>query len=117
MNLAKTVTHLQVCIVTCYILNATKAAPRNNTPSKAFSYNVAAFPEKIATQAKNNGTANKKGAVKLTMKQGLIMNQIIATYALNAPRDLLCKRQVEDFKNGLRSLEPWALRSRYSSQK
>nr|CAH7765025.1 unnamed protein product [Callosobruchus chinensis] len=47
------------------------------------------------------------------MKQGLIMNQVISTYALSNVRNSLCAEHVEEFKVGLRAFEPWALQSKY----
>ncbi|KAJ8971659.1 hypothetical protein NQ314_000582 [Rhamnusium bicolor] len=55
--------------------------------------------------------------VKLTMKQGLIMNQVISTYALADIKNSLCKNHSEEFKLGLRALEPWALQMFDSSSK
>lgn len=56
-------------------------------------------------------SGKERKAVKLTMKQGLIMNQIIATYALTDVKQSLCFNHTEEFKLGLRALEPWALQS------
>jgi hypothetical protein len=50
-------------------------------------------------------------SVKLTMKQGLIMNQVLAIYALDNVEDPRCKNHTDLFKNGLRRFEPWALKS------
>lgn len=50
--------------------------------------------------------------VKLTMKQGLIMNQIIGTYALENAENELCRNHTKEFKLGLRTFEPWALKSK-----
>lgn len=51
-------------------------------------------------------------AIKLNIKQGLIMNQILSTYGLNDPNNSLCKDHVNEFKSGLRALQPWALKSK-----
>lgn len=50
--------------------------------------------------------------VKLTMRQGLILNQIIGTYALENAENELCRKHARDFKIGLRAFEPWALKSK-----
>ncbi|RZC34464.1 nose resistant to fluoxetine protein 6-like, partial [Asbolus verrucosus] len=51
------------------------------------------------------------------MKQGLLMNQILSTYALDNVEDSLCKNHTNRFKNGLRAFEPWALKMFDSSSK
>ncbi|KAJ3643262.1 hypothetical protein Zmor_025986 [Zophobas morio] len=43
------------------------------------------------------------------MKQGLLMNQVLATYALNNVENSVCKNHTQMFKDGLRTFEPWAL--------
>lgn len=62
----------------------------------------------------DSGTARKpRKPVKLTMKQGLTMNQVVATYAPSDVKNALCRNHTEEFKRGLRALEPWALQSKY----
>lgn len=73
---------LAACILTCTILEATIASARN-----------------------------ERKPLKLTMKQGLVMNQVIGTFTLNEPRDPLCKKHMEEYRIGLRAMETWALRS------
>lgn len=51
--------------------------------------------------------------VKLNMKQGLIMNQVLNTYALNDVNNSLCRDHINEFKLGLRALEPWAVKSKF----
>ncbi|CAH1370736.1 unnamed protein product, partial [Tenebrio molitor] len=98
MNLAKrAATLLTSCVLTCYVLNISIAASQSAVTTKP--------------------TPNHRGPVKLTMRQGLIMNQVIATYALDTARDSLCRNQSEEFKKGLRSLESWALQMFDSSSK
>ncbi|XP_050297772.1 O-acyltransferase like protein-like isoform X2 [Anthonomus grandis grandis] len=55
--------------------------------------------------------------VKLNMKQGLIMNQILNTYGLSEVNNTLCRDHINEFKLGLRALEPWALKMFDSSSK
>nr|CAI5844698.1 unnamed protein product [Callosobruchus analis] len=62
---------------------------------------------------KNEVIAEQRKPVKLTMKQGLIMNQVISTYAISNVRNSLCAEHVEEFKVGLRAFEPWALQSEF----
>ncbi|KAG5898778.1 hypothetical protein JTB14_010988 [Gonioctena quinquepunctata] len=56
-------------------------------------------------------------SVKLTMRQGLLMNQILGVYALENIRNGLCANHTKEFKNGLRAFEPWALQMFDSSSK
>ncbi|XP_044271288.1 nose resistant to fluoxetine protein 6-like [Tribolium madens] len=56
-------------------------------------------------------------SVKLTMKQGLLMNQVLATYALDNAQNSLCKNHSNLYRNGLRSFESWALNMFDSSSK
>ncbi|KAL1506751.1 hypothetical protein ABEB36_006054 [Hypothenemus hampei] len=69
--------------------------------------------------AKNATELKKKirTPVKLNMKQGLIMNQILSTYGLNDVNSTLCRDHVNEFKLGLRALEPWALKMFDASSK
>lgn len=53
----------------------------------------------------------KREPVKLNMKQGLVMNQVIALYILDKAEDRMCKNHSIEFRNGLRAFEPWALKS------
>lgn len=55
----------------------------------------------------------KKKPIKLTMRQGLLMNQVVAFYALENAENQLCKNHSKEFKSGLRAFEPWALQSKY----
>ncbi|XP_074031574.1 nose resistant to fluoxetine protein 6 [Leptinotarsa decemlineata] len=56
-------------------------------------------------------------AVKLTTRQGILMNQILAVYALDHVQNKLCANHTREFKKGLRSFEPWALQMFDSSSK
>ncbi|KAJ8945120.1 hypothetical protein NQ318_001585 [Aromia moschata] len=49
--------------------------------------------------------------IKLSMKQGLLMNQVLAVYALENVQNELCKNHTKEFKRGLRVFEPWALQN------
>ncbi|KAH0817641.1 hypothetical protein GEV33_005150 [Tenebrio molitor] len=112
MNLAKrAATLLTSCVLTCYVLNISIAASQSAVTTKPTPNHVILSPQNNATQLKNNRSMDKRGPVKLTMRQGLIMNQVIATYALDTARDSLCRNQSEEFKKGLRSLESWALQT------
>uniref|UniRef100_A0AAR5Q395 Nose resistant-to-fluoxetine protein N-terminal domain-containing protein n=1 Tax=Dendroctonus ponderosae TaxID=77166 RepID=A0AAR5Q395_DENPD len=51
------------------------------------------------------------------MKQGLIMNQILNTYGLSDVNNSLCRDHVNEFKLGLRAMEPWALKMFDASSK
>lgn len=55
--------------------------------------------------------SNKRTPVKLNMKQGLIMNQVISLYVLDKAKNETCKNHSIEFRNGLRAFEPWALKS------
>lgn len=62
----------------------------------------------------DSATSGKpKKPVKLTLKQGLAMNQVVSTYALSDVQNALCRNHTEEYKKGLRALEPWALQSKY----
>lgn len=58
-------------------------------------------------------TSNISGsrAVKLSMRQGLLMNQILHVYGLDSAKNDVCKRHLQEFRDGLRAFEPWALQS------
>ncbi|KAH1026909.1 hypothetical protein HUJ05_000504 [Dendroctonus ponderosae] len=65
-----------------------------------------------------NITATKvRNPIKLNMKQGLIMNQILNTYGLSDVNNSLCRDHVNEFKLGLRAMEPWALKMFDASSK
>lgn len=49
--------------------------------------------------------------IKLTMRQGLLMNQILSFYTLDNVQNDLCKKHIKEFKTGFRAFEPWALKS------
>ncbi|KAH0999337.1 hypothetical protein HUJ04_005393 [Dendroctonus ponderosae] len=52
-----------------------------------------------------NITATKgRNPIKLNMKQGLIMNQILNTYGLSDVNNSLCRDHVNEFKLGLRAM-------------
>lgn len=53
--------------------------------------------------------------VKLTMKQGLLLNQVLSFYGLENVEDDLCRKHIQEFKKSLRAFEPWALQSKYLS--
>lgn len=50
-------------------------------------------------------------AVNLTMKQNLLMNQILQTYVIDSSTNLQCANHSQKFKNGLRNFDTWALNS------
>lgn len=54
-------------------------------------------------------------SVKLSIKQGLLMNQVLNVYGLDSAKDKLCRKHIKEFRDGLRALEPWALQSKYLS--
>ncbi|KAJ8920095.1 hypothetical protein NQ315_011750, partial [Exocentrus adspersus] len=68
----------------------------------------------IRTIICTNTTTNP---VKLTMKQGLLINQILSVYALDNAENDLCRNHTKRFKIGLRAFEPWALQMFDSSSK
>lgn len=51
------------------------------------------------------------GAVNLTTKQNLLMNQILQTYVITNSKNQQCVNDSEKFKNGLRNFDTWALNS------
>ncbi|XP_044255130.1 nose resistant to fluoxetine protein 6-like [Tribolium madens] len=95
MNLAKNAVKLAACILTCSILDVTIGLSTNNEEE----------------------LENERKPVKLTMKQGLVMNQVIGTYTLNDPQDPLCRKHSEEYRIGLRAMESWALQMFDSSSK
>lgn len=44
------------------------------------------------------------------------MNQILNTYGLTDVNNSLCKDHVNEFKLGLRAMEPWALKSKQANR-
>ncbi|XP_076273405.1 nose resistant to fluoxetine protein 6-like isoform X2 [Rhynchophorus ferrugineus] len=70
---------------------------------------------KIKAEEKNLNRTRKP--VKLTAKQGFIMNQVLGTYALGDINNTDCKDHINEFKIGLRAFEPWALKMFDSSSK
>ncbi|CAH0555457.1 unnamed protein product [Brassicogethes aeneus] len=59
----------------------------------------------------------KRTPVKLTMKQGLLINQVLSFYALEKPEDEICMKHTKEFKEALRAFEPWALKMFDSNSK
>lgn len=53
---------------------------------------------------------------KLNLKQNLAMNQVLSFYALKQASNELCRNHSKDFSAGLRSFEPWALKSRQNKR-
>ncbi|CAH0560293.1 unnamed protein product [Brassicogethes aeneus] len=62
-------------------------------------------------------TDNPRKPVKLTMKQGLLMNQVLSTYVMSGIKNKKCKKHMDEYKIGLRAFEPWALKMFDSSSK
>lgn len=60
----------------------------------------------------DNPEKPKRKMVKLNMKQGLTINQILDVYSLKNAGDELCRNHSLEFGDGLRSFEPWALKSK-----
>ncbi|XP_030763573.1 nose resistant to fluoxetine protein 6-like [Sitophilus oryzae] len=54
-------------------------------------------------------TIKKKEPVKLNLKQGLAMNQILDTYSLTDASNELCRNHSIEFSMGMRRFESWAL--------
>lgn len=53
---------------------------------------------------------SKKGP-KLSAKQVLVLNQIIAGFTLDGAQDPLCKNHTLVYKEALREFKPWAIKS------
>ncbi|KAJ8973784.1 hypothetical protein NQ317_009440 [Molorchus minor] len=87
--------------------------------SSALTANESINVKKELRDPTNGSERHKKDRepVKLTMKQGLIMNQIISIYALADVKNSVCKNHTEEFKRGLRALKPWALQMFDASSK
>ncbi|ENN80615.1 hypothetical protein YQE_01310, partial [Dendroctonus ponderosae] len=54
---------------------------------------------------------------KLNLKQSLAMNQVVNFYTLKEASSELCRNHSMEFSAGLRSFEPWALKSGQKPQK
>ncbi|EFA01530.2 Nose resistant to fluoxetine protein 6-like Protein [Tribolium castaneum] len=67
--------------------------------------------------SESNGSEKSRQPVKLNMKQGLLMNQLLAMYTLGEESNQLCKEHSKELNVGLRALEPWALKMFDSSSK
>lgn len=65
-----------------------------------------------AAPAQGDKNSIKRENVKLNMKQGLIMNQVLDVYALVDSKNVLCKNQSLEFKAAMRAFQPWALKSK-----
>lgn len=59
----------------------------------------------------NNPEMTERQLVKLNMKQGVLMNQVLGVYTFKDGTNQLCKNHSQEFATGLRAFEPWALRS------
>lgn len=81
------------------------------------------FPEEIATTENHDEpstlnlelkkkTKSERKMVKLNLKQGLTMNQILDVYALKDSPNELCRNHSNEFGLGMRAFEPWALKSK-----
>lgn len=55
---------------------------------------------------------SKYNPIKLTMKQGLLMNQVLGFYALKKSKNDECVQHSLEFNKALRAFEPWALKSK-----
>lgn len=53
----------------------------------------------------------EKRHIKLNMKQGLTMNQVLSFYALTEAENELCRNDSTVFADGLRNFDTWALQS------
>lgn len=53
----------------------------------------------------------KQKVVKLNLKQGFVLNQIIEVYSLKGSSNELCTNHSKQFGLALRNLEAWALKS------
>lgn len=53
----------------------------------------------------------KQEVVKLNLKQGFTLNQIIEVYSLKGSSNQLCTNHSKQFGLALRNLEAWALKS------
>uniref|UniRef100_A0A6P7GWQ2 Uncharacterized protein LOC114341636 n=1 Tax=Diabrotica virgifera virgifera TaxID=50390 RepID=A0A6P7GWQ2_DIAVI len=95
--------------------NATEVCVPRNDEEFLEVENLILFLVENITQ--HDSTLKRREPVKLTMKQGLIMNQVILTYGLTNVKNSLCKRHIEEFKSALRAFEPWALQMFDASSK
>lgn len=113
---------ISFCIVSSFLLiNCSKSTTHHYLKQKTNSDNNGSLNERITDQT-NNGTKNsqlviddknitEKKRIKLNMKQGLMMNQVLSFYTLTETENELCKNQSKEFSDGLRNFEPWALKS------
>ena len=69
--------------------------------------------ENSVTENPDDAETITRRPVKLNMRQGLLMNQVVAVYALGEESNQLCKNHSKELNIGLRALEPWALKSKY----
>ncbi|XP_066146424.1 O-acyltransferase like protein-like isoform X1 [Euwallacea fornicatus] len=90
------------------------AGKRIKSGEMKFESDAAGHPKVNGSKSPANTT---RKPVKLNSKQGFIMNQILSTYGLNDVNNSLCKAHINEFKVGLRALEPWALRMFDASSK
>ncbi|KAJ3658758.1 hypothetical protein Zmor_010479 [Zophobas morio] len=73
--------------------------------------------ENSVTENPDDAETITRRPVKLNMRQGLLMNQVVAVYALGEESNQLCKNHSKELNIGLRALEPWALKMFDSSSK
>ncbi|XP_071057341.1 nose resistant to fluoxetine protein 6-like [Onthophagus taurus] len=93
---------LFLCVLTSSILNQTKS---NNEIGQNY------------TSQNENIEECDKTPLKLTKKQSLIMNQVVANYIIKKPENELCEIHSLEYKKALRAFEPWALKMFDSSSK
>lgn len=104
----------------CLLMNCRNTSLTSSKPISETSKNhtdevdnvpVVARVETEATIIKPETNETKPEPVKLTVKQGITMNQILSVYALSDASDQRCKNHSSEFANGLRAFRPWALKS------
>ncbi|GLV32860.1 uncharacterized protein CBL_00433 [Carabus blaptoides fortunei] len=79
--------------------------------------NITEIVQKQETKYIEKSKWEPKKGPKLNSKQVLLLNQIVASYALEGIRDPLCKNHTKKYKEALRLFEPWALQMFDSSSK
>lgn len=101
----------------CVAKNHSLLANENVTVNaKMSAISKAEEVEKKIIGVSSNNSKSSRIPIKLTMKQGLLLNQVLSAYALEDSEDELCRQHTKEFKEGLRAFEPWALQSKYSKQ-
>ncbi|XP_050298077.1 nose resistant to fluoxetine protein 6-like [Anthonomus grandis grandis] len=78
--------------------------------------NISLITEPVLPEVTSKMDLGRK-PVKLNLKQGLTMNQILDVYALKNSKNNLCRNHSYEFAAALRAFEPWALKMFDSSSK